>query len=141
MAQEVAGMLYTHASIAVVSTRGESGVICSERRMRMSWRYDLGRGKAKGKRPACFLGDETRTCKWNSRVPGKLFKAVKRVSRRLIDIAIHVATRPEANISPKMVTPPIAKSSSDLTLLHSPAKFSIRISWRISRCPTPRVIL
>lgn len=86
MAHEVDGRLYTHASTAVTSMRGESGVDCSDSKMRMSWRYERGRGIAKGKRAACFLGDERRTWRWNSRVPGRRESPDKMASRKLIDI-------------------------------------------------------
>ena len=61
IAHEVAGMLYNDASIAVTNRRGASGVRCSESRIRMSCKYDLGRGFAKGKREEHFLGEDTRT--------------------------------------------------------------------------------
>jgi hypothetical protein len=61
IAQDVVGMLYTHASIAETKTEGESGVGCSESRIKISCKYDLGRGFANGKRFPCFLGDETKT--------------------------------------------------------------------------------
>lgn len=77
-------MLYTDASIAETNTRGESEFVCSDNRMKMSWRYARGRGWAYGKREECLRGEETRTWMWNSRVPGSDFKASSSVSRRFI---------------------------------------------------------
>jgi len=84
IAHDVAGMLYSEASTAVMNKRLASGMRRSERRIRMSCWYDFGRGFAKGKREEHFRGDDTRTCRWNSRVPATSVRETSNASRKFM---------------------------------------------------------
>src|ERR1700722_1008680 len=84
IAHEVAGIRYTEASIAATRSRAASGVLCSDSRMRTSWRKALGRGEANGKSFECFRGEDISTCRWNSRVPASFLRDSNNESLRLI---------------------------------------------------------